>query len=88
MISFVNPYSDPVFGIIERVIKFRETHPCFYVVKDVLTQTKRYFCYGFLHKADAPLVEAMLKLDSFERWNLSRRDHGPYLSDNVWTSPN
>lgn len=88
VISCINPYSDPVFGIIENVIKFRETHPCMYVVKNALTQANHHCFYGTLHKADPALVEAILKLDSFERWNLSKRRYvGPYLSDNLWASP-
>lgn len=77
-----NEWEDPLFGIITGVATFTRAGNAMYVVQNVLTKQTHYCFNGTLHCSDEKMVDAILKLNPFERWNMNLAKG--YLAPNMW----
>lgn len=77
-----NEWEDPLFGIIINVIKIKPEHDPLYVVQEALSLSHCYCHKGSLYLADEKMVDAILKLNPFERWNMNLAKG--YLAPHLW----
>lgn len=78
-----NEWEDPSFAIIEGVEVIPNSIDGFmYRARDVLTNQTLYFFEGTLYLADEKMVDCILKLNPFERWNMNLAKG--YLAPNMW----
>lgn len=75
-----NEWVDPLFGTVVDMVADSDL---LLEVADFLSPTPRkvHLAYTSLYRADRKMVEAILKLDSMERWNLSA---GKAFNSNLW----
>lgn len=78
-----NEWEDPVFAIIEDLETFHNVDGAMYKGTNVLTNETVYFFEGTVYLADEKMVDCILKLDPFERWNIKASK--TYLGDHVWS---
>lgn len=78
-----NEWEDPTFAIIEGLEAFHNVDGFMYKARDVLNNQTVYFFEGTVYLADEKMVDCVLKLDPFERWNIkAAREH---INDNMWS---
>lgn len=71
-----NEWEDPIFGIVNGFKLFGNLQKPFLSVKNILTNEICYIdCNSYL-TADFKMVQTILKLDPFERWNLTTDTDG------------
>lgn len=78
-----NEWKDPVFAVIEGLQHFGNTDGPMYKARNVLTNETVYFFEGTLYLADEKMVDCILKLNPFERWNMNLSKG--YIGDNMWS---
>lgn len=78
-----NEWQDPVFAIIEGLQSFGNVDGPMYKARNVLTNEIVYFFEGTVYLADEKMVDCILKLDPFERWNIKASK--TYLGDHMWS---
>jgi hypothetical protein len=78
-----NEWEDPLFGTIVAITSFNNTSCPMYVIEDVFGDSPRYCFNGTLYYADEKMVDAILKLNPFERWNMNLARG--YLETNMWS---
>lgn len=77
-----NEWEDPVFAIIEGLQHFGNTDGPMYKARNVLTNEIVYFFEGTVYLADEKMVDCILKLNPFERWNMNLAKG--YLAPHMW----
>lgn len=78
-----NEWEDPTFAIIEGLEAFHNVDGLMYKGRNVLTNETVYFFEGTVYLADEKMVDCVLKLDPFERWNIkAAREH---VDNNMWS---
>lgn len=78
-----NEWEDPTFAIIEGLEAFHNVDGFMYKARDVLNNQTVYFFEGTIYLADERMVDCVLKLDPFERWNIKASK--TYLGDHMWS---
>lgn len=79
-----NEWEDPTFAIIEGLESFHNVDGFMYKARDVLNNQTVYFFEGTVYLADEKMVDCVLKLDPFERWNIkSAREN---INENMWSN--
>ena len=78
-----NEWEDPVFAVIEGLERFNNTDLPMYKARNVLNDETVYFFNGSVYLADEKMVDAILKLDPFERWNMNLAKG--YLAPHMWS---
>jgi hypothetical protein len=77
-----NEWADPLFGTVVAIVSFTNTSDPMYAVEDAFGGCPRYCFNGTLYYADEKMVDAILRLDPFERWNMNLARG--YINPNMW----
>lgn len=77
-----NEWEDPLFGTIVGTTSFTNVSDPMYVVENAFGGSPHYCFNGTLYYADEKMVDAILKLNPFERWNMNLAKG--YISPNMW----
>ena len=78
-----NEWVDPVFAVIEGLESFNNTDLPMYKARNVLNDETVYFFNRSVYLADEKMVDAILKLNPFERWNMNLAKG--YLAPHMWS---
>lgn len=78
-IFFGNEWQDPVIGIVIEQANLTNTSELMVRVKDYVSGDDHYVWASSLLFADKPMIDAILKLNPFERWNIRSK-----VSVNLW----
>jgi hypothetical protein len=77
-----NEWMDPSFLIITGITTITKSNRLVHEAYDVLKDVKTFAFVNSIYLADEQMVLAMLKLNPFERWNMSA---GKVYFNNMWT---
>ncbi len=76
-----NEWTDPGFYIVTGIVTICKDDKPVHEVFDVINNVKGFCLPGTIYLADEKMVKAILKLNPFERWNLSA---GKSYMSNMW----